>query len=131
MVQFLSFAVTFLLASVVMASPLDKRTFTGKATWSYQGLGACGITTTDDELVTGVDALYFDSYPGYHGTNPNKNPLCGKTITVKYNGKSVTVKVTDRNLGTGKYDLNLSPTAFNKLDNIDDGTIYGVKWVQN
>jgi hypothetical protein len=64
-------------------------------------------------------------------------------------GKSVTVKVTDRNLGTGKYNLNLSPTAyvasqrsctsglftlfhsFNKLDNIDDGTIYGVTWVQN
>ena len=25
--------------------------------------GACGITTTNDELVVGVDAAYFDSYP--------------------------------------------------------------------
>ena len=28
------------------------------------------------------------------------------------NGNTVTAKVTDRNLGTGKYDLNFSPAAY-------------------
>ncbi len=36
---------------------------TGKAVLSGEGLGACGITTTDKELVTGVSQEYFDSYP--------------------------------------------------------------------
>jgi hypothetical protein len=83
MLRFISLAITLLLASVAMASPIDKRDYTGKATWSEQGLvgcssviillpfffhpclleGACGITTTNDELVVGVSAAYFDSYP--------------------------------------------------------------------
>ncbi|KAF8338109.1 uncharacterized protein EI90DRAFT_2908971, partial [Cantharellus anzutake] len=83
---------------------------TGRATWAYQGLGACGIVTKDTDLVTGVSAQYFDSYPGYKGGNPNNNPLCGRYIKATYNGKTVHVKVTDRT-GQGKYDLNLSNAA--------------------
>jgi len=132
MTRFITIAVSFLLAaSAALASPLEKRAFTGKATWTYQGLGACGTTATDDQIVTAVQAAYFDSYPGYNGQNPNKNPLCGKSVTATYQGKTVTAVVTDRSVGGSKYDLNFSPAAFSKLASTDDGVIYGVSWVQN
>jgi len=102
MLRSISLAIILLLASVAMASPIDKRVYTRKATWSDQGLGACGITTTNGELVVGVDAAYFDSYPGYKGGNPNKNPLCGRTITATYNGASVTAEGDRSESGYGQ-----------------------------
>ncbi|KAF9513660.1 hypothetical protein BS47DRAFT_1343883 [Hydnum rufescens UP504] len=133
MIALIGFVATLLLASTVTtsASPIERRAYTGQASWTEQGLGACGITATDDQLVTAVQAHYFDSYPGYKGGNPNKNPLCGRNITATYNGNVVTVRVTDRSVGGAKYDLNLSPAAFNVLDNTADGVIDGVSWVQH
>jgi len=134
MARFFSIISVFaLLVATSLASPADieKRDFTGKATWTYEGLGACGIVSKDTELVTGVSAAYFNSFPGYKGGNPNKNPICGRYITAKYKGKTVKVKVTDHSTGGGKYDLNLSKTAFAKLANPNEGVISHVTWVQN
>jgi hypothetical protein len=72
MARFFSILALFAFAAASVANPIDpeardvgveKRDFTGRATWAYQGLGACGIVTKDTDLVTGVSAQYFDSYP--------------------------------------------------------------------
>ena len=56
----LFFFSTFAFAAASIAGAAGH---TGSATWATQGIGACGIKTADDQLVTGVNAAYFDSYP--------------------------------------------------------------------
>ena len=46
----------------------------------FIGLGACGITNSDTDYIVAVSQELFDSYPGYSGANPNKNPVCNKKI---------------------------------------------------
>ncbi|KAF8314271.1 barwin-like endoglucanase, partial [Clavulina sp. PMI_390] len=79
------------------------------------GLGACGITNSDTDLIAAVSTTIFDTYPGYTGTNPNNNPICGHQVAVSYGGKSVTVSITDRCYSCAEFDLDLSPSAFSDL----------------
>ncbi|KAI0820937.1 RlpA-like double-psi beta-barrel-protein domain-containing protein-containing protein, partial [Irpex lacteus] len=87
------------------------------------GLGACGHTNHDSELVAAVSHTI-----GYKGGNPNNNPVCGKHIKINYQGKSVTVKVVDRCPGCATGSLDLSPTAFSKLASKSVGRLHNVKW---
>jgi len=116
----------FALAIPVLAAPVGP--FHGAATWTYEGLGACGVTSKDTDFVVGVSEAFFDSWPGYHKKNPNQNPICGRTIRAKYKGKTVTARVADSNPGAPMYKLNFSPAAFDKIANRDLGTIQGVTW---
>ncbi|KAJ2998644.1 hypothetical protein NUW54_g7013 [Trametes sanguinea] len=50
------------------------------ATFYEAGLGACGITNSDADMIVAIDAQTFDSFPGATG-NPNTNPICNKKIT--------------------------------------------------
>lgn len=65
-------------------------TYLGDGTWFDLGLGSCGQTNTDTELVAALNAPQMNN-----GANPNTNPMCGKQIKVTNpaNGKSVTVKI--------------------------------------
>ncbi len=94
-------------------------TFTGQGTYFEIGLGACGNTNTDQELVCAVSASRYDS--ALTGSNPNTDPLCGKQITVSANGKSVTLTVVDRCQACAEDDLDLSPTAFQQLSPLSAG----------
>ncbi|KIP02689.1 hypothetical protein PHLGIDRAFT_48718, partial [Phlebiopsis gigantea 11061_1 CR5-6] len=94
-------------------------------TWYEQGLGACGVQENDSELVVAIGHALFDGYPGYSGTNPNNNPVCGRTLTATYQGKSVTVTVLDRCVGCDTYDLDFSPTAFSVLAPTSVGRLTG------
>ncbi|KAI0090521.1 RlpA-like double-psi beta-barrel-protein domain-containing protein-containing protein [Irpex rosettiformis] len=112
---------------------LEKRlqvsgTHSGDMTFYDVGLGACGWTDSDSELVAAVSHIMFDQFPGYKGGNPNKNPVCGKHAKITYKGKSVTVKIVDRCPGCATGDLDLSPSAFSKLANKDVGRLHGAKW---
>lgn len=53
--------------------------------------------------------------------NPNNNPLCGRSIRVNHEGKSVTVQVVDRCAACGTHDLDLSPVAFKVFNPLDVG----------
>ncbi|RIB28841.1 expansin module family protein [Gigaspora rosea] len=93
-------------------STLVKRD-TGDITFYDVGLGACGKTNSNSDLICALSRADFGSSPG---GNSNKNPSCGKTITITCPGsKSVTVKVVDLCEGCKSGDLDLSPTAFNHL----------------
>ncbi|KAF5385560.1 hypothetical protein D9757_006736 [Collybiopsis confluens] len=116
------------------ATPIDSSTIaaratqTGDGTFYGTGLGACGITNTDSDLIAAMAFATFDSYPGATA-NPNTNPICNKKVTASYQGKSVTVAITDRCAGcAGAADLDFSPAAFNQLADPAVGRIHGVTW---
>lgn len=89
-------------------------TYSGQGTYYATGLGSCGITNKDTDLIAAVSHLLYDSWPGATA-NPNDNPICGRYATAHYQGKSVTVKITDRCTGCAMYDLDFSPSAFSDL----------------
>lgn len=106
-----------------------KGTQTGQGTFYGTGLGACGITNNDGQYIAAVSHLLFDTFPGYNGTNPNLNPLCQKTVTASYQGKSVQVTLTDRCVACKITDLDFSPSAFSKLADQSVGRISDMTWV--
>ncbi|KAF8060793.1 RlpA-like double-psi beta-barrel-protein domain-containing protein-containing protein, partial [Lyophyllum atratum] len=92
------------------------------------GMGSCGIRNSGGDLIAAVSAELYDTFPGAT-PNPNSNPVCKKTLTAHYQGRSVTVMVTDRCPGCkGKFDLDLSPAAFNMLADPSAGRLTGVEW---
>jgi len=90
-------------------------TQTGQATFFEPGVGACGGTNTAEDLIAAVSSNVFT-------TN-----VCGSSITVNFQGKSVTVQATDKCPGCGDFDLDLSPAAFKQLADPSLGRIQ-VTW---
>jgi len=122
--SFIWFSLLSALATVVCAN-------TGESTFYDPGLGACGIQNTSSDLIVAVAAEFFDTFPGATA-NPNNNPACKQTLTAHYQGKSVTVMITDKCPGCkGKFDLDLSPAAFQQLSDPSVGRISGVEWSIN
>lgn len=102
---------------------------TGQGTWYNPALGACGIFNTDADFIVAVGWQLFDSYPGATA-NPNLNPICGKTITASYQGKSIKATITDRCTGCKGNDLDFTPAAFQALIGpLSLGRVDGVSWV--
>ncbi|KAN0125160.1 allergen Asp f 7 [Russula decolorans] len=100
----------------------------GQGTYYGTGLGACGITSNDKQLIAAVSWSLFDYYPGYIAGNPNKNPVCGRKIRANYNGSSVEVKVVDRCPDCAETSLDLSPAAFSLLASQSVGRIHNMTW---
>ncbi|KAM3073595.1 hypothetical protein ACMFMF_006798 [Clarireedia jacksonii] len=92
-------AFTPLIAAAPAVSPnepeLVRRANAGDLTYYDVGLGACGWTNTDSQMV------------------------------VSYGGKSVVVEVVDKCMGCNTYDLDLSPAAFSALAPESAGRIKG------
>ena len=82
--------------------PLPSNTdhFTGELTYYGPGLGACGVTSTDNDAIVSVSHYLYDAVQT--GSDPNQNPLCGKKIRAtrvdERTGKQVSIdlKVVDR-----------------------------------
>ncbi|KAI8978054.1 RlpA-like double-psi beta-barrel-protein domain-containing protein-containing protein [Pilobolus umbonatus] len=110
--------------SVALAVPLEARSFSGDGTYYNTGIGSCGDTNNDNELVVALNAPQME----YSG-NPNNNPLCGKRIRVtnKANGKSVTVKIVDMCPPCSYGSVDLSPAAFQQIADLSTGRIK-VQW---
>ena len=49
------------LATSTLAAPTGP--FNGPATWTFEGLGACGVTSKDTDLVVGVSQEFFNAWP--------------------------------------------------------------------
>lgn len=97
------------LAITTSAAPTEPETraaaaYTGSVTYYKVGLGACGATNSDSELVCAVSHSLYDS----------EHP-CGRNIRINYEGRSVVVRVVDRCSGCAQNDLDLSPTAFQQV----------------
>ncbi|KAI9475420.1 MAG: RlpA-like double-psi beta-barrel-protein domain-containing protein-containing protein [Benjaminiella poitrasii] len=112
-------AITLLVLSVVQAAPaaplVKRKSMSGDATYYNVGLGSCGDTNSDSEMVCALSSsLMGDSSDGKY---------CGQSITIKSGSKSVTVKVVDTCPSCGEGDVDLSPSAFKKLGSLDTGVL--------
>ncbi|KID74371.1 Rare lipoprotein A (RlpA)-like protein, partial [Metarhizium brunneum ARSEF 3297] len=76
----------------------------GDFTYYYTGLGACGETNNDSQMVAAVGHDLFD-----------RSRPCGRMIRAHYGGNSADVKVVDRCGGCNDDSLDLSPAAFQQL----------------
>jgi hypothetical protein len=84
-------------------------------TYYDAGLGACGWTTDGEtEDVVALSHVLM-------GTQSNGNPYCGKTITIKLNGKSIVAKVVDKCMGCEIHAIDLSNHAFKQLEDMGVG----------
>ncbi|KAF9451491.1 hypothetical protein P691DRAFT_699142 [Macrolepiota fuliginosa MF-IS2] len=90
----------------------------GKATWFNVGLGSCGQTNTDSELVV---ALATSTMSG--------GQSCGKNIQITdaSTGKASTAKVVDTCPSCAAGDLDMSPTLFREFQSLDVG-VFQVNW---
>lgn len=105
-----------LLISTVSAAPainLERRSkFTGDGTYFTVGLGSCGKTNTDSQMVAALNAPQMGS-----------NKYCGKSATVTGPNGSVTVTIVDTCPECSSGSLDLSPAAFKKIGDVSAGRI--------
>ncbi|KAJ2337309.1 hypothetical protein GGI00_000327 [Coemansia sp. RSA 2681] len=93
-------------------------TFTGDGTYFSPGLGSCGLTNSDSDLIAAIPAPQYGTNP-----NPNNAEVCGKCALVKGPKGQVKVKITDRCPVCKSGDLDLSPSAFEKIGDFVAGRI--------
>ncbi|KAI0647764.1 RlpA-like double-psi beta-barrel-protein domain-containing protein-containing protein [Trametes meyenii] len=111
----------FALAVTVFASPIgtqgdalvEKRSRTGRGTWFNVGLGACGKTNKDSDKIIAISSKIYGS-GGY----------CDK---ITANGKSATATVRDECPSCGANDIDMSPSLFQELGDLDTGVL-SVSW---
>ncbi|KAJ3512369.1 hypothetical protein NLJ89_g3562 [Agrocybe chaxingu] len=90
------------------------------------GVGACGFTNSSSQLVGSVSNSFFNTFPGAT-SNPNKNPLCRRSLLVQYNSKSVKAQVVDFFVANNsEYNVGLSSAAFAQLADVNDGIVSNV-----
>ncbi len=97
------------------------------ATFYTTGLGACGITNTDNQPIVAVSRDLFEQFNPSSG-NPNYNSLCGKKLEITWKGKTVQAFAMDECPGCKEVSLDLSPSVFEKLDAKDKGVLDGISW---
>ena len=112
-------------AAAQQDSAITVGTYSGQGTFYELGLVACGQYYTDADAVAAISYKLFDQ----NGTpNPNNNPHCNQRIRVFRGSKHVDVAIVDRCAGCeGTYDVDLSPTAFDKLADESEGRV-GITW---
>lgn len=99
--------------------------YTGDLTYYDPALGACGFTNSGSDSIVAVSHLVFDAVST--SANPNANPLCGKKIRARREGKSVDLTVVDRCTGCKATDIDTTRGVFGDMADIDDGRV-SVEW---
>jgi len=99
--------------------------YTGDATFYGIGLGACGKTSYEPDLIAAVSYLLFDEFAVTEAEkgNPNLNPICGRKAKATLEGfGSVIVTILDECMGCQiKGSLDFSMAAFNQLTYNQEG----------
>ncbi|KAI0373741.1 riboflavin aldehyde-forming enzyme [Pilatotrama ljubarskyi] len=118
----------FALAFTAFASPvttegadaalIEKRSRVGRGTWFNVGLGACGKTNKDSDKIIAISANIYNN--GAH---------CDKKVKIKNtaNGKTATAIVRDECPSCGSNDIDMSPSLFEELGDLDTGVLK-VSW---
>ncbi|KAF8604838.1 hypothetical protein BDV93DRAFT_555267 [Ceratobasidium sp. AG-I] len=88
-----------------------------------EGRGACGWTSKNTDHVVAIGKTLWDET-----SNEGSSSLCGKTAAVTWRGKTVNVRVVDECPVCGRDNIDLSPSAFEKLADKDEGKLEGVTW---
>lgn len=87
------------------------------------GLGSCGWTSTPNEYIVAIPHQQMNN-----PTNPNANPLCGKTVSIHYGGKTAQAKVVDTCGGCSPGDLDMSTSLFSFFAPMSAGRVGGMTW---
>lgn len=93
----------------------------GLATFYSPGMGSCGTTSSDTDLIVAMAAtLMAKTFTG----NPNNNSQCGRKIKVTTSKGSVVATIVDTCPGClAEGDIDLSPSAFDLIGDEADGKI--------
>ena len=84
---------------------------TGDLTYYTVGLGACGEDQTGQDMTGNIVAISHLLM----GEQSNGNPMCGKSITIKANGKTCHGIVTDKCMGCEEFAIDVSEKLFTEL----------------
>ncbi|CAF9925453.1 MAG: hypothetical protein HETSPECPRED_005841 [Heterodermia speciosa] len=104
----------------------------GQMTYYNPGLGACGLTSSASENICAISHVLYDAH-NVNG-NPNDNPLCGHRIRAtrfdegRGEVRSLVLVVVDRCEACAAGDIDLSPGAFEQLEDPEKGRV-PVSWV--
>ncbi|KAI8064478.1 RlpA-like double-psi beta-barrel-protein domain-containing protein-containing protein [Gongronella butleri] len=80
-------------------------------TYYATGMGSCGESDNDDELVVALNKEQMDN-----GANPNLNPECEKKVSITgEGGKSVLARIVDTCPNCKQNDLDMSPKVFERV----------------
>lgn len=85
--------------------------FTGAMTYYTVGMGACGFDDSSKDLTDNIVAISKDQM----GEQSNGNPLCGKTITITHEGKSVQATIRDKCMGCKSGEIDVSEKVFKEI----------------
>jgi hypothetical protein len=85
--------------------------YDGEITYYTVGLGACGEDDTNKDQEENIVALSHELM----GTQSNGNPMCGQTIIITVNGKSVSATIRDKCMGCAKSDIDVSEKVYKEL----------------
>ncbi|KAJ2776712.1 hypothetical protein H4R18_005523 [Coemansia javaensis] len=96
--------------------------FSGDGTYYSPGLGSCGDTHGDSDLIAAINAPQYGT-----NANPNQAAVCGRCALVKGPLGQVKVKIVDRCPVCKSGDLDLSPAAFDRIGKQEVGRI-GISW---
>ena len=112
------------------SNPAAGKSYTGEMTYFTPGMGACGHTSGEDEKMVAISMALFDQYTP--NGNPNKNPLCGQTVSITSpDGSSHEATIWDRCVGCAEADLDMPEAFFNTVTDHADGRAYGMSWSMN
>ena len=116
------------------SNPAAGKSYTGEMTYFTPGMGACGHTSGEDEKMVAISMALFDQYTP--NGNPNKNPLCGQTVSITSpDGSSHEATIWDRCVGCAEADLDMPEAFFDvvtmKNGKPADGRAYGMSWSMN
>ncbi|KAJ3489207.1 hypothetical protein NLI96_g2265 [Meripilus lineatus] len=123
MARFSAIFVALATVLAVSASPvpsgteLTARAGSGRATWFNVGLGACGDTNVDSDSILALSGSIYSASD------------CGKSVSITNpaTGKSASGVVKDMCPGCGANDIDLSPSLFQQLGELDTGVL-NVDW---
>ncbi|KAH8104792.1 Non-catalytic module family EXPN protein [Cristinia sonorae] len=110
-----------LFSGTVIASPIPEKRAAehyGKGTWYDAGLGACGYTDSNNDLVV---ALPVKAY----GNGEN----CNKYLQIKNTASGATARgrVRDKCPGCEGESIDMSPALFKELGSLDQGVLQ-IEW---
>jgi hypothetical protein len=79
---------------------------TGDLTYYALGMGACGWDDSGKDQTENIVAISY----AVMGEQSNGNPMCGKTISISYGGKTITATIRDKCMGCAPDDIDgMSP----------------------
>ncbi|PHH68869.1 hypothetical protein CDD80_7170 [Ophiocordyceps camponoti-rufipedis] len=101
--------------------------FSGQITYYTVGMGSCGFDDTGKDQTGNIVAISWAKM----GTQSNGNPMCGQTISIHANGKTVQATVRDKCMGCSENNIDVNEKIFKELFGSLDGGRLPVTWSFN